>query len=42
MKLCGKVSGGGMLFAHLLLLVELAELCRVSVEECDASCVLDL
>ena len=25
---------GGMLFAQLLLLVELAELCRVSLEEC--------
>ena len=27
---------GGMLFAQLLLLVELAELCRVSIEECAA------
>ena len=27
-----------MLFAQLLLLVQLAELCRVSIEECDALC----
>ena len=27
-----------MLFEQLLLLVELAELCRVSIEVCDALC----
>ena len=38
MKLHGKEIGGGMRFAQLLLLVELAELCRVTIEECDALC----
>jgi hypothetical protein len=33
-----KQIGGGILFAQLLLLVELAELCRVSIDECDALC----
>jgi len=41
-KLCGKVSGGGMLFAQLLSLVELAELCRMSIEECNVLCARDL